>query len=145
MEQQNFKNHSRLTMGYHGILLGIILLAIIGSFLKLYRNWHEGLGGLLLPAILLLLSVGLLLISFFARGFALKAQDRAIRAEENLRYFAITGGLFDPKLSLPQIIALRFAPNNELVDLANRAVKENLSAKEIKMAIQNWRADNDRV
>ena len=145
MQEQNFKNHSRLTMGYHGILLGLILLAIIGSCMKLYRNWDTGNGGLLMPGVLLLLSLGLFLISFFARGFALKAQDRAIRAEENLRYFAITGDLLDNKLSIGQIVALRFAPNNELVDLAHRATTENLSAKEIKMAIKNWRADNHRV
>ncbi len=145
MQEQNFENHKRLTPGYHGLLLLIELLALIGSFMKLSRNWNSGIGGLLLPGILILLSIGLLLISFYARSFALKAQDRGIRAEENLRYFAITGDLFDPKITLPQIIALRFAPNNELSDLAHRAVNENLSPKEIKLAIKNWRADHHRV
>ena len=77
--------------------------------------------------------------------FALKAQDRAIRAEENLRFYAITGKLMDNKLSMKQIIALRFAPNNELLDLEHRAVEENLSPSQIKKAIKHWRADNDRV
>lgn len=85
------------------------------------------------------------MLATFARWFGLRAQDRAIRAEENLRYFAITGNLLDSKLRLSQIIALRFAPNNELLTLAHRAVEENLSAKDIKMAIQNWRGDYHRV
>ena len=99
----------------------------------------------MIPSIALLGSVLLLAIAFAARAFALKAQDRAIRAEENLRYFAITGKLLDSKLRLGQIIALRFAPNNEFVDLAHTAVEKNLSPKEIKQAIKNWKGDYNRV
>ena len=46
---------------------------------------------------------------------------------------------------MSQIVALRFAPNNEFVDLAHRAVEENLSVKEIKTAIKHWKADYNRV
>ena len=99
----------------------------------------------MLPSIALLGSFTLFMVAFFARSFALKAQDRAIRAEENLRYFAIAGKLLDSKLSLGQVIALRFAPNNEFVDLAHLAVEKNLSPKEIKQAIKNWKGDYNRV
>ena len=86
-----------------------------------------------------------MLAVFACRRFAIVAQDRAIRAEENLRHFALTGKLLDKQLKLSQIIALRFASDEEFVDLAQRAVKENLTNKQIKEAIQNWRGDYHRV
>ncbi|MEO6539071.1 MAG: DUF6526 family protein [Ferruginibacter sp.] len=144
MEEQNFKNHTRL-VPLHLAAYFLVLLVLIGAAIKFCRSYSTGIGGLLVPALLLLIGATLLILTWYSRSFALKAQDRAIRAEENLRYFAITGNLLDSKLSLRQIIALRFAPNNEYMDLAHRAVKENLSAKQIKEAIQNWKPDNDRV
>ena len=82
---------------------------------------------------------------FRSRGFALKAQDRAIRAEENLRHYVLTGKLLDKQLRMGQIIALRFASDEELPALAQKAAEENLSNKQIKAAIRNWRADTYRV
>jgi hypothetical protein len=87
----------------------------------------------------------LLLLFFIARLFPLKAQDRAIRAEENLRHYVMTGKLLDPKLTIRQIIGLRFASDQEFVELAGRAVEENLSEDAIKKAVKNWRADTYRV
>ena len=103
-------------------------------------------GNNLITSILLLLMTGAFIIVFIVvRTFPLKAQDRAIRAEENLRYFALTGKLFDKQITMHQIIALRFASNEELVALTDRTLKENLSSKAIKQAIKNWRADNHRM
>ena len=141
MQEQNLKNHSRYVPLYHFVtyLGGFALLGL--SIFKFYKNYKMGIGGLFTPALLILAAVTLLLVIFYARYFALKAQDKAIRAEESLRYFAITGNLPDSKLTMGQFIALRFAPNNEFVDLAHRAVKENMKPSEIKKAIQNWKAD----
>jgi hypothetical protein len=93
----------------------------------------------------LLISIALIIGFFSARTFALAAQDRAIRAEENLRHFVLTGKLHDSRLRLSQVIALRFAPDEEFVELATRAAKENLSSKQIKEAIKNWKADHHRA
>jgi len=82
---------------------------------------------------------------FLFRSFALKAQDRAIRAEENLRHFVLTGKMLDKNLTILQIIALRFAPEEEFATLTERAVKENLTNDQIKQAIKNWKADNHRA
>ncbi len=144
MKEQNFKNHAQIVPIFHYGVTIITLTMIICSSISLYRHWHAGLG-LMLPAIALLGSFGLFLVAFLARTFALKAQDRAIRAEENLRYFSMTGNLLDSKLRLGQIIALRFAANEEFVALTKKAVENNLSSKDIKMAITNWRADYHRV
>jgi hypothetical protein len=89
--------------------------------------------------------VCLALVSVIARLFSLKAQDRAIRAEENLRHYVMTGKLLNPKLTVRQIIGLRFASDDEFVALAGRAVEENLSEDAIKKAVKNWRADTYRV
>ncbi len=75
----------------------------------------------------------------------MKAQDRAIRAEESLRYFILSGKAIDKRLTLSQIIALRFASDEEFLELAEKAAAGNLSNKDIKKAIQNWRADHHRV
>ena len=143
MQDQHYKNHSRLVPLYHFVLLPSILALLIGSGINLVQSWDTE--GLYSASLICLLAVIVFLLAWFTRGFALKAQDRAIRAEENLRYFAITGKLLDSKLRTSQIVALRFAPNNEFVDLAHRAVAENLSPQAIKQAIQNWKGDYHRV
>ena len=80
--------------------------------------------------------------------YAVKNQDRTIRLEERMRYFELTGKSFaekEAKLRKSQIIALRFASNEEWLTLMDKAIAENLSSKEIKMAIINWKADHNRV
>ena len=78
-------------------------------------------------------------------SFALRAQDRAIRAEENFRHFILTGKPLPAELKLGQIIALRFAADEEFVGLVGKAIAEKLSVNDIKKAIQQWRADHHRA
>jgi hypothetical protein len=92
-----------------------------------------------------LLSVILVLMAWYLRTFALKAQDRAIRAEENFRYYLATGKVFPKELRMGQIIALRFASDDEFVALTAKTVAENLSNKQIKELIKNWKADHNRA
>jgi L-cystine uptake protein TcyP (sodium:dicarboxylate symporter family) len=146
MAEQNYKNHTRWVPLWHFVVYPLILATIAGAAVNLHETCEEQRHENLYSAsLILLISIILLLLAFFARHFALKAQDRAIRAEENIRYMGITGKLLDPKLSIKQIIALRFASNNEMLDLERMAVENNLSPKEIKQAIKHWRADHDRV
>jgi hypothetical protein len=92
-----------------------------------------------------LVCIILALLAAFVRQFPLKVQDRAIRAEENLRHYVMTGKLLDKHLSMGQIIALRFASDEQFVDLANKAVQEKMTPKEIKKAIRIWRVDYHRA
>src|SRR5690349_12696992 len=111
---------------FHGVLFGIIVLTLIGSVVNLVQSLadHQRLYS---ASLLVAVCLALVLLFFFTRIFALKAQDRAIRAEENLRHFVLTGKLLDPRLGARQIIALRFAPDAEFVALARRAADESLA------------------
>lgn len=132
----------RLLPAYHGLTFLLILAGLIGSIINLL---HSDASSHYSAALLVVVFFILVSLFFYARLFALKAQDRAIRAEENFRYYLLTGKPLDKQLRLGQIIALRFASDEELPALAKRAVDEKLSQKDIKMAIRNWRADHHRV
>lgn len=139
---QNFKNHPKLVKGFHG-LLSFCILALLGGSVSYFFLAEEGHA---YPASLFLLTTFIFLVLvWYTRQFPLKAQDRAIRAEENLRHYVLTGKLLPAKLRMGQIIALRFAPDEEFLPLIDRAIKEGLSQKEIKMAIKNWKPDHYRV
>jgi len=142
MEEQNFKNHAKLVKGFHGILFLSIIALLIGAVVNLFSTSSEN---LYLASLVVLIAVIFLIMSWFVRSFPLKAQDRAIKAEENLRYYVMTGKLFPIDLKMPQIIALRFASDEEFLPLIEKAMKENLTNKEIKMLIKNWKADLYRV
>ena len=85
------------------------------------------------------------ILGVLVRTYALKVQDRAIRAEESLRYFMLTGKPLDSRLRLGQIIALRFASDEEFPELARQAVDKSMTGKQIKESISQWRADHHRV
>ena len=144
MAEQNFKNHSRLVPLYHYVGYPAALFPLVVSSNHFIKALANGSGRLHAAAVVSLV-YAVILALWFARYFALRAQDRAIRAEENFRYYIATGKPFDSRLHMAQIIALRFAGDNEFVALAKKAVDENLSGKQIKMAITNWKADNNRV
>jgi hypothetical protein len=141
--EQNFSNHSRFVTGYHRVLTILLLAGLVGSIINLAKSINNE--QLYSASLLVLLFIIAILIGWYVRAFPLKAQDRAIRAEENLRYYVLTGKLLPNTLKMSQIVALRFAPDEEFPQLAERCITENLKAKEIKSAIKNWKADHDRV
>ena len=142
MKEQNFNNHAQMVPGFHYLTFGGIIALLGGSINYLLKSSAEN---KYLAALLVLTSVLFILIAWFTRTFALKAQDRAIRAEENLRHFVLTGKLLPSSLSVGQVVALRFAPDAEFPALVEKAATGNLSQKEIKESIQNWKADFYRV
>lgn len=144
MTEQNYSNHRRYVTGFH-ILLGLLLISgTIVSIINVIRHPANS-GGHVSSTLIALLFICGLFIFWYMRQFPVKAQDRAIRAEEALRYFILTGKPLDNRLTMGQIIALRFAADDEFVPLAGRAVTESLSPDDIKKSIKNWRSDNHRV
>jgi len=142
MNEQNFKNHGRYIFLYH-IVTGFLVIAVtVGSFINLFNSSKDNLYS---ASLIVVISLVLGSLFWYARAFALRAQDRAIRAEENFRHFFLTGKPFHSQMRMSQIIALRFADDEEMPELAKRAVDEKLSKKQIKEAIKNWKADHHRA
>lgn len=139
---QNFKNHTRMHPAYHYILVPIVIIGLIWSLVHLMKSpeWNH-----FNAALITLAFIALFLVGALTRIYALKAQDRAIRAEENLRHFILTGKALDARLRLGQIIALRFASDEEFPSLAAKAAEEKISPKEIKKSILHWRVDYYRI
>ncbi|MBP0724923.1 hypothetical protein J5Y03_06935 [Bacillus sp. RG28] len=137
---QNYKNHRRMDPLFHIILLLFLLFTLVAAIIFMFKNGFD-----LTSILILAIVVILVIIYILIRQYPLKAQDRAIRAEENLRNYVLTGKLLDEKLTMGQIIALRFASDAELPALSEKAVSENLSPDEIKKQITNWKVDYYRI
>ena len=138
---QSFQNHARSDPAFQ-VLLGLALLSLIVGIVALVRQ-----PGLTTTA-LVLLAITLSWNSLITRRYSLKVQDRVIRLEERLRLAMLLAETDKPCISgltKEQLVALRFASDAELPVLAVRASKEKLSNKQIKAAIQTWRADMLRV
>lgn len=142
MKEQNYKNHVRIVPMFH-IVTGLATIAvIIGSIINLVHSAKEN-----IYSASLLLAVSLILASLFwhSRRFAIRAQDRAIRAEENFRHFILTGKPLDNRLQLGQIIGLRFASDEEFPALAKKAAEEGLDRNTIKKSVKKWKSDHHRA
>ena len=144
MEEQSYAKHAKFVPLYHFVLFGLIALAFIGSLWNFYNHMYVR-GQRTTCGLLVMVTFAMILQFFFSRTFPLKAQDRAIRAEENLRHFALTGKMLDHRLNIKQIIALRFAPDEEFVELARKAADQGLSMGDIKKSVKIWRGDHYRV
>ncbi len=141
-DPQNLKNHARLDPVYHFILTSVLLVNLVYSLAHLVRHPSYGNGWFVV------LSLAVILLLFRIRQYPLKVQDRVIRLEERLRLQALAPAEWHSqiyRLSEDQLVALRFAGDDEVVSLAKQALEENLTRKQIKERIRNWRADNWRV
>ncbi len=144
MVDQTFKNHTRIVPVWHVVISLLILGGLVGAVVNLIDSWHNP-NNLYSASLILLVMVVLLMFYVFIRSFPLKAQDRAIRAEENLRHYVLTGKLLDSRLRMGQVVALRFAPDDEFPALVHQAAEQNMPPKEIKKAIRNWKGDYYRI
>lgn len=139
---QTHANHARFDPAFHFFVLPVLLINLLSSAGHAYQNPN------LSSFWLVILSLALLVLAFKARLYALKVQDRVIRMEERLRINAIVPATLRTgagELSERQLIALRFAPDEELADLVQKTSREGLTKDQIKKAIVNWRADDFRV
>lgn len=139
--EQNFKNHSRFDPSFHFLLAPLnFIILIVAIYATVKRPDH-------LHWFLLAVALSLVLMGFKTRLYALRNQDRTIRLEERLRLSRLMPGEVPTieALTVSQLIALRFASDEEAAELARTAVRENLTNKQIKQRIQNWRGDYHRI
>lgn len=144
MKTQNYENHVRMHPIYHYFLTLLVLASLITAVVNLVLSLQSG-ENVWSALAILLMAAAFVLTFILLRIYPLRAQDRAIRAEESLRHFILTGKPFDSRLSMGQIVALRFASDAEFPELCMAAADEDLSSKEIKKRIVNWRADHYRI
>jgi len=149
MKEQSASKHSRYVPFFHFVtplgLLALLIMAIMrlcctcsGPQCSAMLCMHEGMFELLITLVLIP-------IWWHERRFAVRNQDRIIYNEENFRHFVLTGKPLDLRLTRGQVIALRFASDDEYLALLDRAIKENLKPGDIKKAIKNWKPDHNRV
>lgn len=137
---QNYQNHKKITPLQQYILMPLALVILILAIVNIILSKGS------LPAFLFLLtSIGILILGMLVRIYALKLQDRIIWNEVNFRHIQLTGEPLDAKLELGQVIALRFAEDDEFLALCQRAVGEGMAPDAIKRQITRWRADHWRV
>jgi Family of unknown function (DUF6526) len=145
MKQQNFENHVRVYPMHHLVFYPVTGLILTLCVAHAYRH-PETRAEWIAISILLMLIIWL---SFMLRQhYALNNQNRIVRLELRLRYFQLTGKRFESvekELTLTQIVALRFAADDELPGLIERTVREHLNPSDIKRSVKSWQADHIRV
>ena len=145
MKNQIYENHTRYNPLHHFVLTPLTTIFFGWTISKIDFSSQET---VLESGYLFIGSFILVLLPLIARMYALTLQNRIILNEMRNRYFHLTGKTFEEKeqnLKLGQIIALRFASDDELLGLMDRAIAEKLKAKEIKQQIKNWKGDYIRV
>lgn len=139
---QSLKNHARFDPQFHFVLALVLLINLIIVIVHLVR--HPG----LMAVWFLVLSLAAIIALFRLRVYPLKVQDRVIRLEERLRLQALAPSEWHTqigRLNEDQLIGLRFAADDEVVELAKQALEHNLNRKQIKERIKSWRPDHWRV
>ncbi len=140
---QTYANHARFHPPFHFVLAPGALVLIILAAVNTFRHFSQ-----LDAWILLLMAILFFVALFLVRSYPLKAQDRIIRLEEQLRLRNILPEPLArriPELTAAQLVALRFASDSEVPALVEKALASNLPAREIKKNIVAWRADTFRV
>jgi hypothetical protein len=147
---QNLQNHTKYDPPFHFVLVPLFAANLIYRIYELVRQLISAQPGVSTVRLTggVIVAFGILLLTFKTRIYALKNQDRVIRLEERLR---LQGVLAEPwrsriqELTVSQLVALRFAPDEEVAELVKSALDKQLSNKEIKQGIRNWRPDHFRI
>jgi hypothetical protein len=140
---QSFERHARFVPLYHFVTTPLLILNVGWAVACLIEAPDAS------RAVAVLAAFAFMLTAFFARAFALGAQDRVIRLEMRLRL----AGLLPPDtraripdLTIGQLVALRFASDAELPTLVASVLKDNIQdRKAIKRMIKDWQPDYARV
>jgi hypothetical protein len=144
MKKQSFKNHIRYYTPHHFIYYPVVMTLLVFSVYFIFTS-EDKLIWIFISAVFIVL----FFLAFMLRQhYALTLQNRIVRLELRYRYFSLTGKRlenFEQRLKDDQLFALRFAPDDELIELIEKTLFANLSGTEIKKAIKNWKGDYNRV
>jgi hypothetical protein len=141
--QQSFESHAKIVPGYHRWTAALVALP------TLYFAYRAAFDFSADRLALSLFAIGVLLTATYARVFPVGVQDRVIRLEERLRMERVLPVDLQPRISeltTRQLVALRFAADDEVPDLVRRILAGELTERnDIKRAIRSWRADHQRI
>lgn len=142
-EPQTYANHTRWHAPFHFFAAPVMVTNFIVAVVQLIRDPGLERGWWVV------VSAALVVVTALVRANALRAQDRVIRLEESLRYYQLLPDELAQRaaaLTPAQVVALRFAPDEELEGLAREVLEGRLTKPgDIKRAIKGWRADTLRV
>jgi hypothetical protein len=140
---QSFERHARMVPLYHYVATAFLMIPTV------YFGWVAVTDFSVGALMLFLFGVGVVVLGFFARTFPLGVQDRVIRLEERLRLERLLPDDLRGRaleITTDQLIALRFASDEELAELVRRVLGGELrERKSIKQAVRSWRADHQRI
>lgn len=141
---QKYSSHTRYYPLHHFVLYPLVVFLFVWTVWYTYDaedSWQD-------KAYYLIQAVIFVILAYVTRVYAIKNQNRIIKTEVRQRFYELSGKSFSEKesqLKTQQIVALRFASDEELLSLVDRAIEHKLSNRDIKLAIVNWKADNHRV
>ena len=140
---QSFKSHARYVPGFH---FGVLVAFALNFLWSIWRLWQRP---EIETSISVLMALAFLGLCLYARRFALTVQNRLIRLEMRLRLREVLPPDLGPRigeLRVGQLIALRFASDEELPELVRQVLAEPIrSQKAIKARIRTWQPDHLRV
>jgi|SRR3954468_24989855 hypothetical protein len=140
--QQTRANHVRLHPPFHFFVGPVLLVLLVWNIVHVIRRPGTS------SVVMLLIVLVLLVLAYLVRTYALRVQDRVIRLEERLRLTSLLPERLRPRireLTESQLIALRFASDEELPGLFEKTLNAGLTSSQVKEAIVQWRPDDFRV
>ncbi|BBH22350.1 hypothetical protein Back11_36950 [Paenibacillus baekrokdamisoli] len=140
LKPQSYDNHKKFVPLFHFVLAPITIIIFVASIVHLFTEQFSY-SSLLIFGI----SLCIVILGVLVRQFATNLQDRSIVQEENFRHFQLTGKPLDARLTLQQIIALRFEGDESFPALCLNAAEMGMEPRKIKQSITHWRADHLRV
>ncbi len=141
MAEQSYESHAHHPVPTY-VASGLTVLAVVLLYGHLHLGWHSE------ELAFMALAMAVFTLVAISRLYTVALQDRIIMLEMKVRCAELLPAGQDAnlaKLSKKQIAALRFASDDELGALLERAARENLAPKDIKASIRGWRADPHRT
>jgi len=149
MSAQNYKNHRKFYPPHHFVFYPVSLILLVFSLFQLFKNINHNESFVIIWSAVSAVVVLIIVLSFMLRQhYALGLQDRLIINEFKFRYFTLSGNRLENStyhFSDSQIFALRFAEDEDLMELMHQTAQNDWSSTQIKQNIKNWKADNKRI